>query len=217
MTISTYSELQTAAANWLVRSDLTARIPEFITLAEARLNRVLRSRLAEEELSATLNASERVVSLPTRFTEALALWIVEDGQRYPLRYVNPANMEATTTTGRPEAWGIDADGLSFDRPADQSYSIILRILRGFQLSDSATTNDLLTNAPDVYLYATLSEAAPFLRDPDLASSYESRLTRAIRELNAKDARSNANAKLGTENGALQWATHRAGYNINLDS
>jgi hypothetical protein len=47
MAITTYAELQAAAANWLVRGDLTARIPEFITLAEARLNRVLRARMAE--------------------------------------------------------------------------------------------------------------------------------------------------------------------------
>ena len=41
MTISTYSELQTAAGNWLNRSDLTSRLPEFIALAESRFNRIL--------------------------------------------------------------------------------------------------------------------------------------------------------------------------------
>ena len=44
MAISTFAELKTAAANWLDRSDLTDRIPEFIALAEARFNRVLRIR-----------------------------------------------------------------------------------------------------------------------------------------------------------------------------
>ena len=42
MAISTFAELKTAAANWLDRSDLTDRIPEFIALAEARFNRILR-------------------------------------------------------------------------------------------------------------------------------------------------------------------------------
>ena len=36
------------------------------------------------------------------------------------------------------------------------------------LSDAAPTNTMLTNNPDVYLYATLLEAAPFLQNhPDI--------------------------------------------------
>ena len=42
MAITTYAQLQTAAASWLDRTDLTATIPEFIELAEARFNRVIR-------------------------------------------------------------------------------------------------------------------------------------------------------------------------------
>ena len=44
MAIGTFAQLKTAAANWLDRSDLTDRIPEFIALAEARFNRILRTR-----------------------------------------------------------------------------------------------------------------------------------------------------------------------------
>ena len=43
MAITAYAELQTATANWLDRTDLTARIPEFIELSEANFNRVIRS------------------------------------------------------------------------------------------------------------------------------------------------------------------------------
>ena len=47
MAISNYTELQTAVANWLDRDDLTNRIPEFISLCEARFNRTLRLRAME--------------------------------------------------------------------------------------------------------------------------------------------------------------------------
>jgi hypothetical protein len=56
MAISTYAELQAAAANWLVRRDLATRIVEFISLAEARINRVVRDharRRREASLTAT--------------------------------------------------------------------------------------------------------------------------------------------------------------------
>ncbi len=37
MSIVTYTDLQSAIGNWLARSDLSANIPDFITLAEARI------------------------------------------------------------------------------------------------------------------------------------------------------------------------------------
>ena len=39
MALGTFTELKDAIADWLDRSDLTARIPDFIALAEARINR----------------------------------------------------------------------------------------------------------------------------------------------------------------------------------
>jgi len=44
MSFSNYSALQTTIASYLGRTDLTAMIPTFITLAEARLQRELRTR-----------------------------------------------------------------------------------------------------------------------------------------------------------------------------
>ena len=39
MAISSYAELQTAIANFLARTGLNSVIPDFIQLAEARINR----------------------------------------------------------------------------------------------------------------------------------------------------------------------------------
>ena len=59
MAISTYTELQTAVANWLDRDDLTARIPEFIALTEARFNRLLRVRSMETEADQVTTSGTR--------------------------------------------------------------------------------------------------------------------------------------------------------------
>ena len=58
MAIGTYAELQTAVANWLGRDDLTARIPEFIDLAEARLSRELETREQEKRATASTAGSD---------------------------------------------------------------------------------------------------------------------------------------------------------------
>src|SRR5215472_15708483 len=178
MAITTYAELQAAAANWLVRGDLTARIPEFIALAETRLNRVLRTRLAESEVSLSATPGARTIPLPAGFAEPLALWIVEGTDRRLLRFLEPSLNAATSLQGRPAAWSIDGPNLAFDRPCDQAYSLVLRLLTKFALSDAAPANALLSDGPDVYLFAVLAEAGPFLRDAELAQAYEDRLARA---------------------------------------
>ena len=188
MAITTYGELQAAAANWLVRADLTTRIPEFIALAEARLNRTLRARLAEVEVSLSSTPGARFVLLPAGFTEPLALWIVLGGARKAMRAAQPSILPVVPTPGQPSRWSVDGATLAFDRPCDQVYGLVLRMLAKFSLSNAAPTNALLSDYPDAYLYATLAEAGPFLRDAELADTFEGRLQRVISEINAKDAR-----------------------------
>lgn len=202
MAITTYAELQAAAANWLVRADLTARIPEFIALAEARLNRLMRTRLSEVEVALTTTLGARTLPLPAGFTEPLRLWLERAGGREELPFLDPSLLGASSLRGEPGAWTVDGATLAFDRPCDQAYPLTLRMLRKFVLSDAAPTNALLTDFPDLYLFATLSEAAPFLRDAELAAAYETKLGRAIEEANAKEARSRAARVLGTELPAL---------------
>ena len=198
MAITTYAELQAAAANWLVRADLTARIPEFIVLAEARLNRVLRTRLSETEVGLSATVGARMLALPAGFTEPLRLWLETAVGREELPFLAASLIGASSLRGRPGAWSVDGASLAFDRPCDQAYGLTLRMLRRFALSEALPTNALLADFPDIYLFATLSEAAPFLRDAELAAAYETKLGRAIAEANSKEARSRAAGVLTTE-------------------
>ena len=70
MSITTYSELQQAIADWLERADLTARIPDFIALFEATANR--RLRLRQQEAVASLTPSAGAAALPADFLGARA-------------------------------------------------------------------------------------------------------------------------------------------------
>lgn len=215
MAIGTYAELQTAAASWLVRGDLTARIPEFITLAESRLNRVLRGRRAESDVALTASVGVRTIALPATYSEALNCWLTVPGSvdRQELRFVDPALLTVHTDVSRPYAWTIDGTNLAFERPSDAAYAITLRCLLKFALSTTATTNWLLTDYPDAYLYATLCEASPMLRDAEMSNSWEQRLSRAISEINAKAARSRSQSTLSTEIGQLQRVSRSGAFDI----
>ena len=82
MAIGTFAQLKTAAANWLDRSDLTDRIPEFISLAEARFNRLLRIRDMETVSTAiSTSAGTREYSLPTGFVQMKEFHLTTDPDR----------------------------------------------------------------------------------------------------------------------------------------
>ena len=87
MAIGTFAQLKTATANWLDRSDLTDRIPEFITLAEARFNRVLRIRDMETVSTAiSTTAGTREYNLPTGFVQMKEFHLSTDPIT-PLAYI----------------------------------------------------------------------------------------------------------------------------------
>ena len=69
MSIGSYQELKDAIANFLARDDLTAQIPDFIQLAEARMSRELETREQEKRATATLTAGDEYIALPTDMRE----------------------------------------------------------------------------------------------------------------------------------------------------
>lgn len=191
MALANYDDLKAAVASWLNRTDLTAQIPDFIALAESRLNRSLRLRDEYEDLPISTVAGSRTVPLPADFDEPIALWDATLVDRDPLQLVLPTQIIITTVQGEPEYWMVD-DAIYFERPANQVYSLILRYIKKFSLSDANPTNWLLTNHPDAYLFTALEEAGPFLRDPDILNIYAARAERAINEIQSKN---NANRRV----------------------
>ena len=85
MAISTYADLQSAVARWLVRNDLTASIPDFISLAETHFSRVLRVRQMEARDVAPVAAGVEYGTVPTdwletktfSFTDGSVTWWLE--------------------------------------------------------------------------------------------------------------------------------------------
>ena len=190
MAIGTFAQLKTAAANWLDRSDLTARIPEFITLAEARFNRVLRIRDMETVSTAISTAAgTREYSLPTGFVQMKEFHLTTDPLT-PLAYITPEMMTrlwAGSSKGRPEVFTVIADNVRLGPNPDAVYTTSMLYYKTFTaLSDSATTNDMLTNNPDVYLYGTLLEAEPFIMNDQRVGLWLAAFEKAIGDIQNQD-------------------------------
>lgn len=214
MAFENYAALQATVATFLIRGDQTATIPILIQLAESKINRELRKRQAEMDASLVGVVGSRYIPLPAAYDEALNCWYVDASGRWPVaRFIDPALITTSTAPGRPYQWTIDGANLAFERPCDQAYAFTLRMLGKYALSDAVPTNDLLADYPDVYLYGTLAEAGPMLRDPDLTSVYEQKFDAAIASVNAKDARSRAPQTLSTEPAALNRRGRRSSFDI----
>jgi hypothetical protein len=189
MAIGTYAELQTAVANWLDRGDLTDRIVEFIDLAEARMNRNLRLRLMETTATGTLTGGTRDYDLPTDFIQAREFHLTTTPLT-PLSYITPELMTRIwggSTSGTPEVFTVRADKFRLGpAPASGDGYSMLYYKKIPALTPAATTNDMLTNNPDVYLYGCLLEAEPFLMNDERVPLWATAYQQAVTDLQVQD-------------------------------
>ena len=189
MAISTYSELQTAVANWLDRDDLTDRIPEFIALAEARFNRVLRLRSMEAKYTANTVASQRNLALPTGYIQ-MHNFQVNTSPLTTLSYVTPEiydRLWGGSTGGTPKFYTILANEVSFGPIPGSVMEVEMLFYKKFDnLSGSVATNWLITNAPDIYLYGSMLEAEPFIMNDERVPLWAAALERGVSDLQEQD-------------------------------
>jgi hypothetical protein len=171
MSITSYTELQQAIADWLERADLTTRIPDFITLFEAAANRRLRVR--QMELSATLTPSAGALTLPTDYLAwRRVTWL--GSNRVELEYVHPSYLQAaypSLPTDVPRIFTIEGEQLKI-RPIDNT-----QIGLGYYQKIpalSAGANWLFGSHPDLYLFGALVEGQAYALNPQAAVLWKAR-------------------------------------------
>jgi hypothetical protein len=189
MAISTYSELQTAVANWLDRDDLTDRIPEFIALAEARMNRVLRLRLMESKYTAATVASQRNYALPAQYIQ-MRNFQINTSPITPLQYVTPEiydRLYGSTSAGTPQFYTIIAGELQLGPiPGSIMTMEMLFYKKISALTTLNPTEAMLTDNPDIYLYGALMEAEPFIMNDERVPLWMQGFNQAVADLSEQD-------------------------------
>lgn len=166
MSITTATELKTAVGTWLARTDLSDYGDDFITLAEAHLNRELRHRkmVAQTDLSPTSN----VYTLPSDYLHYVRV-VEKVSPRRELRFI--------TATAADQQYPLQSSGLGVD------FTIIGSELTVFPLSTndieltyyqklptlvSNSSNWLLADAPGLYLSVCRMMALDFIDETDTA-------------------------------------------------
>ena len=189
MAITNYSGLKTSVANYLGRSDLTAQIPDFITLAEYRLQRNLRIRQMLKTASASTTGGDNTVGLPSDFLGLRDIYI-DARPRFTLSYLSPSAFSRdarAAESGRPNFYTLRAAEFELAPIPDSTYSLVmLYFAKPDLLSDSNTSNVFLANAPDALLYGALLEAEPYLMNDNRIAIWSNFYNSALESLNVSD-------------------------------
>jgi hypothetical protein len=113
----------------------------------------------------TGNASSGAIAYPTGYLETIRLVIVVNGKNKALKYRSPVDLTPFETEQGDARYYSELNGAIYVGPPTCAY--IHDYYKAFTgLSGSNATNWLITNAPNVYLYGSLLEAALFVgKDP----------------------------------------------------
>jgi hypothetical protein len=189
MAYTTYSELQTSIAEYLGRSDLTLKIPDFIRFAETRLSRDLRTRVMLKSATTSMTAGDATVALPTDFLQIRNLF-TQGNPRMPVTYLSPSAFTRDARadeSGLPVFYTVLASDFQFAPIPDTAYVLeILYYAKPTVLSNTTASNVFLANYPDALLYASLLEAEPYLINDVRSQTWTTFYDRAIKNISDAD-------------------------------
>jgi len=180
VTVSTYAGLQALVASTIGRSDTAASVADWIALAEARIGRELPvDRMLARE-TATLTGEFGTV--PTDFLAPLVMRLTT-GTKQRLRYLTMSQMAELQEAGGDgpvQAYArIGSEFWFYPVPSGSDTAELIYYAAIPALSDSTTTNWLLTSHPDVYFRATMLEAGLFYEEQTLIQTYSPLFSDAI--------------------------------------
>jgi hypothetical protein len=183
MALATYSDLKASVADWLNRADLTAVIPDFIALSEARFNREM--RVAQMVKVATATVSDGYFAVPADHLQTISLRLTAPNNFHgmcefvSIQRLNELNGDPNLTNTSRYYSIVDGNFRLAPQPNGETTLELTYYGKIPALSDSNTTNWLLTKSPDLYLYASLMQAAPYLKDDERVALWATAMGQAM--------------------------------------
>lgn len=182
MTIASYTELVSEMGDFLDRADLTAKIPTFIRLFEARMNRRLRSPEMEARISHDTIEGENTYAMPSTVRELRTVSFDD----VPLAPMTPAVFNSTFSaglSGTPLAYTVMGGSIILGPvPSDGSTLSYTGYVSLSGLNSGNTTNWLLDAHPDLYLFGSLARAEAYLKDDERVMFWKAAEDEALEEV-----------------------------------
>ena len=171
MSLDTYTNLQAEIALWLNRQDLTARIPTFIRMLEDLVENDPRVRVREMLVRAVATTNLEFTLLPTDFLALHNMQLNTSPAITPLYAATMAEVDelrkSNPTPGTPGRFCIVGDTIELAPVPNVDVEVEINYYQKIpKLSDTQDTNWLLDKHPSLYLYGSLMQAAPYLKNDE---------------------------------------------------
>lgn len=191
MALSNYTELLASAAGWLARDDLTTRLPDFVTLLEAKANRTLFHRKMETRATLTVDTlltDPEFLDLPDDFQTMRWARLSGVAGKPRLQFMTQTQLDdyrysRDNVAGQPGYFSISGDQMELAATPNEDFDVEILYRANVPPLVSASTNWLLTAAPDFYLYGTLLEAMPYIQKDSRVTLWATGMQMAVDQLN----------------------------------
>lgn len=188
MSLATYAGLQAEIAARTRRSDLTAFLPGFISLFEAKAQRALRVRRMMTRTTVTL--SSEYLTAPADLVGVRSFEMSTTSPKRQLAYVTPDQMDALiplNESGNPRYYTIIGSEFRFYPAPSASIAANLIYWQSIPaLSDSNTSNWLLATHPDAYVVGGMEQANIYLKQFEVAAGFAASLVAILAEIQRAD-------------------------------
>lgn len=205
MSIASYGDLIAAGTEWLARDQDTFfvnRLPDFITLSEAKFNRELFVRQMEVRSTTEVDISSaepEFISLPSDFQSMRRIRLSSVSGKPRLEFKSGAQMDdyrfaSGDSADQPRYFTVLGSELELAPTPDQNYTIEMVYRANLPpLNVDNASNWLLEQAPDLYLYGMLLEAMPYIQKDERIQTWLLGFTTALDGLNRLGLTSTFNA------------------------
>jgi len=171
---TTYTDLKATVAEWLAKTNLTAMVPAFITLAEKELNAKFTLFAMETVEYVDTVAGSPYLEYPTRYKSLRWLRLNQIGAD-PIDYITSEQFTSDKrllVAGTPDKYTLHGDRIQLGPVPSSVLEIEAGVVAKFQeLSDSVSSNWWLENFPGLLLYTTLKHAEPYLKNDERVQTW----------------------------------------------
>lgn len=200
MPFSNYSELKQSIIDYSHRRDIDLKVDDFISLAEksmynppildGRPVEPLRIKQLEVTDTLTVLTTTPFVSLPSNYAELRNTRLDIVNETDFLEYRAPEQMRRfDDDAGRPCFFTVIGNQIELDRTPDEAFDIEIQYYSvDAALTSSNTTNLVLTNHPELYLYGSLFHLYIFANDPEMTALYKGEFIASLEGANKADKR-----------------------------